>query len=75
MYTTFNYKLYTERLIITECVLLSRWEMEGKDCDVVTGVQVRDRDVSLLVLEGPGHGAIYRLWTRLPRHSSQGLLL
>ncbi|CAI8036981.1 Uncharacterized protein FLJ43738 [Geodia barretti] len=50
---------------------LTKWEMEGKDFDVVTGVQVRDRDVSLLVLEGPGHGAIYRLWTRLPRHSSQ----
>jgi hypothetical protein len=50
---------------------LTKWEMEGRDCDVVTGVQVRDREVSLLVLEGLGRGAISRLWARLPRHSSQ----
>ena len=50
-----------------------RGESEGGECDVVTGVQVRDCDVSLLVLEGLSHGAVSRLWSLLPRHSSQGL--
>ena len=46
--------------------------MEGGECDVVTGVQVRDCEISLLILEGLADGAISRLWTQLPRHPSQG---
>ena len=47
--------------------------MEGRECDVVTGVQVRDGEASLLLLEGLADGAISSLWAELPRHPSQGV--
>ena len=46
--------------------------MEGGGCDVVTGFQVRDGEVSMLVVEGLRHGAVSRMWAQLPRHSTQG---
>ena len=46
--------------------------MEGEECDVVTGFQTRDSEVSLLVVEGLRHGTIPRMWAQLPRHPSQG---
>lgn len=39
---------------------------------MVTGFQVRDNEVSLLVAEGLREGVISRMWAALPRHSSQG---
>ena len=46
--------------------------MESGECDVVTGFHVCDGEVSVLVMEGLGEGALGRMWRDLPRHHSQG---
>ena len=52
-----------------------RDQVEGGECDVVTGVQVRDEEVSVLLVEGLKLGAIAKMWAQLPRHPSQGLYI
>ena len=47
-------------------------QMEGHECDIITGFHIEDSERHVLVLEGLHRMGIRELWTNLPHHPTQG---